>query len=658
MSFASPDDLMRDAAAHHAAGRFDRAAAVCEQVLSFQPDNVNALHLKGMLLMRAGQLDQSMDLLARAANLAPHAALLQHNLGQALRLAGRFDLAAAAYRKAITLEPKYAKAHFGLGLSLERAGEVRAAIEPLRAAVRLQPNFVEAWNMLGIAYVSINRRDEALEALSRSASLAPNDASVHYNLGKVLHAAGQFDRAAESLKRAIAINPSHAAAHQNLANLLGESGRIDEAMLLQRRAIELAPNDAGIASNLLLSLHYSPHTTPELSLDEHKRWAARHGKPNEPPIVHRNDRSRDRRLRIGYLSPDYNRHPVASFLENVLAGHDRSQVEVFAYSNSTTIDDMTQRLRELVDHWRDIATLSEDAATKLIVDDRIDVLIDLAGHTGNNRAPLMARGAAPVQFTYLGYPATTGIPAVQYRITDAVADPVGMTESHHTEALVRLPDCFLCYRPDDDVPPPLDASPAHKRGHITFGSFNNFAKITDEMLNVWAKIVQAVPKSRILLKARALDSTDVRQRVIDIFAKHDVDGERVQMAGWTSYNQRHAIVASADIALDSFPYHGTTTTCETLWLGVPWITLAGKTHVSRVSASILSVIGCAELIAHSAEEYSAKAIELANDLPRLNHYRTTLRAKMQASPLLDRKSFVAKLEQAYRDAWRTWCAST
>ncbi|MBC8108352.1 MAG: tetratricopeptide repeat protein [Anaerolineae bacterium] len=657
MSTASPDDLMRQAAAHHAAARLDQAAALCEQVLSLQPNNVNAVHLKGMLAMRAGRLDQSIELLTQSASIAPHAAIIQHNLGQALRLAGRFDLAAAAYRKAISLEPKYAKAHLGLGLSLERAGDVRAAIEPLRTAVRLQPGFFEAWNALGIAYLSLKRRDESIEALSRAAALAPNDASPQYNLGKVLHDAGQFDRAAEALKRAIALNPSHAAAHQNLANLLGESGRIDDAMLLQRRAIELAPTDTGIASNLLLSLHYSSRTTPELSLDEHKRWAARHGKPNDPPIVHRNHRSPDQRLRIGYLSPDYNRHPVASFLENVLAGHDRSQFEVFAYSNSTAIDDMTKRLRGLVDHWRDIATVNDDAAAKLIVDDQIDVLIDLAGHTGNNRAPLMARGAAPVEFTYLGYPATTGIPAVQYRITDAIADPLGMTESHHTEALVRLPDCFLCYRPDDDAPPTLDATPAQKRGHVTFGSFNNFAKITDEMLNYWATIVHAVPKSRMLLKARALDSSDVRQRVIDIFTKHDVDSDRVQMAGWTSYDQRHAIVASADIALDSFPYHGTTTTCETLWLGVPWITLAGRTHVSRVSASILSVIGCPELVANSADEYSAKAIELANDLPRMNDYRTMLRAKMQASPLLDRKNFVAKLEHAYRDAWRKWCSS-
>jgi predicted O-linked N-acetylglucosamine transferase (SPINDLY family) len=267
----------------------------------------------------------------------------------------------------------------------------------------------------------------------------------------------------------------------------------------------------------------------------------------------------------------------------------------------------------------------------------------------------MARGAAPVQFTYLGYPATTGIPAVQYRITDAVADPPGMTESHHTETLGRLPDCFLCYRPDEDAPPTLDATPAQQNGFLTFGSYNNFAKVTDEMLSLWATIVRAVPDSRMLFKARALESKDVQQRVIDIFARHEVAHDRLDLRGWVRYDQRHAIVASADIALDSFPYHGTTTTCETLWLGVPWITLAGRTHVSRVSASILTVIGCTELIADSADDYTRKAINLATDLPRLNAYRTTLREKMQRSPLLDRKSFVSKLEIAYRGAWRKWC---
>jgi predicted O-linked N-acetylglucosamine transferase (SPINDLY family) len=316
---------------------------------------------------------------------------------------------------------------------------------------------------------------------------------------------------------------------------------------------------------------------------------------------------------------------------------------------------MTGRLRGLVDQWRDITALTDPAAAETIDHaDRIDILIDLAGHTGNNRAALMGRGAAPVQFTYLGYPATTGIPAVQYRITDAIADPPGMTESLHTEQLVRLPDCFLCYRPDDDAPATLDASPAQSRGYVTFGSFNNFAKITQEMLNCWAQIVRAVPDSRMIFKARSLGSTDVQRRVFELFERHGVARDRIMMHGWTRYDQRHAIVASADIALDSFPYHGTTTTCETLWLGVPWITLSGRSHVSRVSASILTVIGCPELIAKDPEEYSSKAIALANDLPRLTQYRTTLRASMQRSPLLDRTSFVAKLENAYRAAWNTW----
>ncbi len=328
----------------------------------------------------------------------------------------------------------------------------------------------------------------------------------------------------------------------------------------------------------------------------------------DPPIVHRNDRSPDRRLRIGYLSPDYNRHPVASFLENVLAGHDRSQVEVFAYSDSRTIDEMTNRLQTLVDGWRDIAPLDDDVAAKQIVEDQIDILIDLAGHTGNNRAPLMARGAAPVQFTYLGYPATTGIPAIQYRITDAIADPPGMTESHHTETLVRLPHCFLCYHPDADAPPTLDASPAQRNGFITFGSFNNFAKVTDEMLALWARSSRAVPNSRMLLKARAVGSErrpTPRNRHLRE-ARRDRGSNRHARLGALRPAPRHRRIRRH--RTDSFPYNGTTTTCETLWLGVPWITLAGRTHVSRVSASILSVIGCPELIAEAQRDTRTKQL--------------------------------------------------
>lgn len=654
MNPAETMNLMREAAQHLNAGRFDAAVATCERVLAINPRDPNALHMMAQLAARAGRVDEALQLMSQAVAAAPNVAVLQHNYGMALLRAGQAERAVEALRRATQLQPDYAVAHYNLGMTLQKLRRTPEAVASLRVAVKLAPQQADTWNGLGCALGDIGELVESESSIRRALSLRPNDATILYNLGRVLGGLTKYDEAAEAYRSALRINPNHVTALLNLANILGEAGQIDETVALQRRTVELAPQDASLHSNLLLSLHYSPTFSPEQILQEHHKWAERHAPAERRKTGHANDRSPNRKLRIGYVSPDFCRHPVASFLESVLAGHDRSQFEVFGYSNAQYPDEMTTKLRGLLDGWRDISRTSDDDASKEVEDDRIDILIDLAGHTAHNRAPLMARGAAPVQVTYLGYPDTTGIPAVQFRLTDAYADPPGMTESHHTETLIRLSDCFLCYKPDDDVPDP-GPPPSERNGFITFGSYNNFAKVTEPMMALWAQIMGRVPRSRLILKARALAGATAKQRVTDLFKRHSIEPERLTIVGWTEYAKRHQVIQDADVALDSFPYHGTTTTCEVLWAGVPWVTLAGRTHVSRVGVSILSNVGLEELIANGEAEYVEKAVALANDAARLTSLRRGLRDRLRVSPLLQRDTFARKLETAYREMWRRWC---
>jgi predicted O-linked N-acetylglucosamine transferase (SPINDLY family) len=341
---------------------------------------------------------------------------------------------------------------------------------------------------------------------------------------------------------------------------------------------------------------------------------------------------------------------VACFLAHVLEAHDRGQVEVFCYSNSRQADAVTARIRAAADCWREIHALSDEQAAELIREDGIDLLVDLAGHTGDNRLPLFALKPAPVQVTWLGYPDTTGLREIDYRITDAWADPPGRSDELHTEKLVRLPHGFAAYEPQE-VAPEVAPLPAEANSFVTFGSFNNFNKLTDECLEVWARILEAVSTARLLLKCGQFDDPAMREEMLARFPSG-----RLELVGAQAGQAEHlAQYARVDVALDPFPYNGATTTCEALWMGVPVIALAGNRHAARVGLSMLTRVGLADLVATSQDEYVANAIELAADLSRLRTLRARLRDMMRSSPLTDGRQLAVELQAAYRDMWRVWC---
>jgi predicted O-linked N-acetylglucosamine transferase (SPINDLY family) len=671
-------------------GRFDEAIAACGQAITLRPSLAEAHYNQGNAFDKKGQAEDAIAAYRRAIALQPGYAAAFNNLGNALRGTGQIEEAIAAcrgalalrpdypealnnlgaalydqgqgeealaaYRQAIALRPDFAEAYNNLGLALRGAGRLEEAIAAYRQVITLKPRDHEAYNKLGVALFDGGKFEEAIAAYQQAIALNPDFPDAHSNLAAVLGLGGRYEEAIAACRQAIALRPDCPEAYSNLGNTLQDRGRLDEALAAYREAIALKPTLADAHSNLLFCMNYHPGLEPSAIAEEHRRWARQHGEPLRPFIQPRsNDRAPGRRLRIGYVSPDFRDHSVAYFFEGLLAHHDPAQVEVFCYAEVANPDAVTARLQRTAGHWRSTPGMTDARVAELIRRDGIDILVDLAGHSAKNRLLVFARKAAPVQVTWLGYPNTTGLATMDYRLTDALADPPGADEDLYRERLVRLPRSGWCYRPSAEAPS-VSASPHAATGHITFGCFNARPKLNEPLLELWAKILLAVPGSRLLLKNRAVGEAASERRWQAGFAEAGIRPERVEGVGHVADKTAHlACYGRVDIALDSFPYHGTTTTCEALWMGVPVVTLAGPTHVSRVGASVLGNLGLAELVATSPGDYVRIAAGLAGDLPRLAGLRATLRTRMETSPLMDAPAFARDMEAAYRAMWRTWC---
>jgi predicted O-linked N-acetylglucosamine transferase (SPINDLY family) len=398
-----------------------------------------------------------------------------------------------------------------------------------------------------------------------------------------------------------------------------------------------------------------PELDAPMLFEEHKRWAKTHAPASLTKQAHDNEPDADRRLRIGYISPDFRTHPVAHFVESLLDGHDPDAVEIYGYGNVACPDHTTERLRSKFAHYRSILGLADDEVVHLVERDKVDILVDLAGHTSGNRLSVLARKPAPVQVTYLGYPDTTGMEQIDYRLTDSLSTPPEL-QKFYTEELVFLPDGFLCYRPADFAPP-VAPLPAKIKGHITFGSFNNSCKLSPNMMSLWARLLSTNAGSRLLLKSRAGDDAGVREDYFRHFEQLGIPRDRLNIRGQKPAIEYLQLFGQVDIALDSFPYNGTTTTCDAMWMGVPVITLVGQHHASRVGLSILTQVGLEFFAASKPAEYVRKATALAQNLGALAKIRASMRQRMAASPVCQAKPFARTVEAAYRTVWRKWCGT-
>ena len=546
------------------------------------------------------------------------AAGLQHH--QARRLVE----AEACYRRVLAAQPNHVAAHFYLGNLLLGQGKRDEAVAAYRQAIRIEPGLAEPHSNLGVVLMDQGKLDEAAAALRQAIHISPGLVEAHANLGNVLTRQRKLDEAVVALRRAIHIKPDHAETYFILGRALTSQVKIDEAIAAYREAIRIKPDYAEAFSNLLLCMNYDDELTNDHVFAAHREWDERYSHRAPQPAAYANDCEAARRLRIGYFSPDFRQHSVAHFIEPLLKEHDRQTVEVLCYAEVARPDLVTTRLQGLADHWLGTVGLSDQEVADRIRADGIDILVDLAGHTANNRLLVFARKPAPVQVTWLGYPNTTGVKAIDYRLVDTVTDPAGEADAWASENLVRLDGGYLCYGVEDGPEPTLP--PCRTSGTVTFGSFNNPSKVSAATLDVWAKLIRRLPHARLLLKGMPFNDAMTRALFLSRLRERGVALERVELMPWLAGSGEHlAMYERVDIALDPFPYNGTTTTCEALWMGVPVITLRGHRHAGRVGASLLTQIGLMDLIANSTEEYVEIALTLAGNPGRLDYLRRTIR---------------------------------
>lgn len=576
-------------------------------------------------------------------------------------------------------------------LSDLRSGQGDAAVQRLTPLAHANPGDAELAHLLGLAILSSRPASAALDTLKRAAELAPHVPDFAANYAAALNRAGRHADAVAQYQRVLSGHPDHFSAQLGLSGALGGLHEYDGAVKAAERALTLQPRRpepwvniaiahtrAGrpaeaverleqalrllgdhplLLTHLVVNLPYLPDMDPAGLRERHERLAAVISRtPIQPPPVFPNTPDPERPLRVGYMSPDFRTHSIMHFFLPLLAAHDPSHVQAYCYSAVQTADEVTAEAKALCHRWRDIAWTSDRGIEDRVRGDQIDILVDLAGHSAASRLHAMARRMAPIQVSYLGYAATTGMPTIDYRIVDAITDPPG-SEPHSTETLCRLPGCFLCYRPPPDAP---EVAPQPwASGSVTFGSFNAAFKLNEPVFRAWSELLRAVPGSRLLLKMHALDSSGVRADLTSRLQNAGIDPAQVELLGWQASRASHLeTYHRVDIGLDTFPYNGTTTTCEALWMGVPVVTLRGRFHAGRVGASLLSAVGLPELVAESREQYVTLAADLARDLPRLSAMRSTLRARVRDSALCNRDAFGRKLDAAYRDMWRTFCTRT
>lgn len=589
-------------------GQSQRARDLLERALAIEPDNVDALQRYAMLALSAGQPAVALKAAVRWSELRPRSAQAKTVLGVACRQCGRLEEAIARLREAVALEPSNFDARLNLGNALLDAADATGA----------------------------------LAQYERARGIDPASASLHNNLGNAYRELRDPTKALASYRTALAIDPRHAGAHGNLGNILKDLGDTDGAIAAFRASLAIAPNRADVWSNLLLTMNASERVDASALASEHRAFGA-HFSRLIAPLAPVTSRRAHERLRVGYVSSDFRKHAVATFFEPLLEAHDRSRVEVFCYYNRPSGDEVTARLQAAAEHFVGVAGLSDAQLAARIRDDAIDVLIDLNGHTAGNRLPLFFLRPAPAQATWLGYLGPTGVPTIDWRITDAHVDPPQESFAPDLDKPLRLARTLWCYRPYADAP---DVGPSSCSGGaaITFGCFNNPGKASPMVLALWADVLRRVPDSRLLLLASADSGREAALR--RHFADAGIEGERIELVARMPLAKYLALHGRVDIALDTHPYAGGTTTCDALWMGVPVVTLAGDRPFARTGASVLAQVGLDECVATTPARYVEIAATLADDRGRLETIRAGLRERMRSSPLLDAATFARDFERA------------
>ncbi|MGO9512639.1 MAG: tetratricopeptide repeat protein [Steroidobacteraceae bacterium] len=653
---SDPDSVDAHAAlgvALQRSGQLSQAAAAYRRALVLRPGDAGSLGNLGAVMREMGDLAQAIHLLRRALSLEPLVASHAINLGIALCQQRDFPAAESLLRETLAREPNHAEAAFNLGNVLRGLGRSREALQQYQNAVALRPDHAEALNNLGNVHMELGDFRSAMAAFDAALLARPDYVVALNNAGCLLRKLGQSDAAEDVLRRGLRIDPHYAALYDNLGNVLKDAGELAEAIDCYRKALDIDPENAATHSNLAYALSFQSLRAQPL-LDECARWNARFAAPLRPRLTaHPRDASPTRRLKIGYVSPDFRDHCQSLFTVPLFAHHDHSGFEIFCYSSVARPDEYTRRIAGYADVWRDVRPLDDAALCELIGEDRIDVLVDLTMHMAGGRPLVFARKPAPIQIAWLAYPGTTGISAIEYRLSDPRLDPDGF-DNHYSERTLRLPDTFWCYDPLTD-PPEVNPLPAIERGYLTLGCLNNPCKLTDDTLQLWGGLMRELPQARLLLMAPAGRH---RRRLLQRLEAQDIAAQRVSFVEFRPRAQYLHSYHDIDFGLDTFPYNGHTTSLDALWMGVPIVTRVGQTSVGRGGLSQLFHVGLLELAAESDAAFVSKASALANDIARLATLRRELRSRLERSPLMDGARFARNIEEAYRQVWAAYCGVT
>jgi predicted O-linked N-acetylglucosamine transferase (SPINDLY family) len=635
-------------------GRFPEAIACYRRALELAPDDVPTCHNLGFAHQAVGDWAAATACYRRVMELQPDDPLAYRNLGLVCQARGEWDEAAAYCRQALARKADYVEAHYDLGRARWAQGDLDEAIASFERALQLKPDYAEAHNSLGQLWYVLGETDKAAACCRRAVHFKPDYAEAHYSLANALKDQGRLDQAVASYERALELQPDLAEAHNDLATLWYVRGEIERAIACCQRALAIRPDYVDAADNLLFLFQYGDGTTAE----DFARAQAVYERQLVAPLranwkPHANQADPSRPLRLGFLSADFGRHPVGYFYLRALECLRGEACQVVCYSTRRHADEFTARFRAAAHVWRDVAERSDEALAEMIRADGIDMLFDLSSHARGNRLLVFARRPAPIQVAWAG---PTGLSAMDYLLTDSHLVPPG-AEGDYGEQVLRMPDAYACYEPPADAPA-VNGLPALACGRVTFGSLNNLAKITPRVVGLWGEVLRAVPDSRLVLRygGATLDPY-TRNRLCGGFVEAGVAPQRIEFLGAAPDAQRLDLYQEIDIALDPFPFSGCTTTCEALWMGVPVITLPGKSYLSRQSLSVLSVVGLPDLAACDPADYVARAVALAGDPSRLAALRSKLRPQMAASPLCDAPRFAGNLMSVLRDVWRKWCSA-
>ncbi len=636
-------------------GQNEDAAASYRRAIEIKPDFAEAHGSLGNVLKQNGRLADAVASYRRVLEIKPDYAEAHNNLGNALKDLGQLEDAVASYQLALKIKPDYTEAHNNLGNALKDLGQLEDAIASYQLALKIKPDFAEAHNNLGVALYDLGQLAEAEASCRRSLEIKPDYAEAYNNLGNMLKDIGRIENAMASYRRALEIKPDYAEAYSNLGNALKDIGQFGDAIGSYQRALEIKPGYTEARDGLLFTLNYDTRHTPSYHLEQARQYghvvAAKVGvRFTSWRCTHRPER-----LRVGLVSGDMRKHSVGYFLEGLLAHIDPSRIELIAYPTHHQEDELTARIRPYFSAWHPLVGKNDETAARLIHADGVHILFDLSGHTAHNRLPVFAWKPAPVQVSWLGLPATTGVAEMDYVLGDSWAIPAEF-ENQFSEAVWRMPESYICLtvpsQSVDIVPPP-----ALITGRINFGSFNNLAKMNDAVVAVWSNILQSVPKSRLLLKTKQLSDAVICKQTFQRFAARGIAPDRLLLGGILASRDEHlAAYNKVDIALDTFPYPGVTTSAEALWMGVPVLSMQGNSFLSCTAASIANNAGLPDWVAADEADYVAKAVAYASDLERLAALRSVLREQVLASPLFDAPRFARNFEDALWGMWARYQA--